>query len=95
MKRKISSALAILFAFLVLFTMNPVYAASNQGITLSKAKKIALHKTGGGTVVKCEPDYENRTKVYEIAIEKGKTEYEMDVIVSTGSIRHFEKDIDD
>jgi len=69
-------------------------AKTNSKITASKAKQIALAKTGGGTVTKCELDYENGVKVYDIEIIDGRIEYDVHVRVSDGKIVKFEKDYD-
>jgi len=68
--------------------------ASNTGITAQEAKKIALAKVGGGTVISCKLDYEHGVKVYEIEIIYQGVEYDIDVRVSDGKIVKFEKDYD-
>lgn len=69
--------------------------SSSTKITAERAKEIALAKTGGGTVIKCEFDYDDGRAVYEIEIRNGRTEYEMNIGAEDGSIFDFEMDYDD
>lgn len=64
-------------------------------ISPDRAKEIALERTGGGVVVKCELDYEDRRQVYEIEIVNGRVEYEMEIDAADGRIYGYEEDYDD
>lgn len=66
-----------------------VYAAPKQ-ISAAKAKKIAKKLVGGGTVVKCRKDYDDRGWEYEIAIIYKSWKYEMDVQAGNGRVHDFE-----
>lgn len=69
-------------------------SSTNVKLTAAKAKDIALAKTGGGRVTKCKLDREDGIMVYEIEIDKGRIEYEMDIDANTGAIYDFEVDWD-
>ena len=58
----------------------------------ARAKEIALGKTGGGTVVDFELDWDDGRPEYEIEIEKGGLEYELEIDGYTGQILEFEID---
>ena len=64
--------------------------SSDPEITVEKAQEIALAKTGGGTVIECNLDYENGRKVYDIKIINGDTKYCMDVGVLDSQIYDYE-----
>jgi len=69
--------------------------AATSEITAEKAKEVALAKVGGGTVTKCEIDYENGRKVYDITIVYGNNKYEMDVDAITGAITDYKVETND
>lgn len=62
---------------------------SSKSITAAEAKQIALAKSGGGTVTKCESDYENGRSVYDITVLYGNKRYEMDVDKATGAVSDY------
>ena len=70
-------------------------SSNGAAISSDEAKKIALKKSGGGKVVKCELDYDDGMQVYEIEIINGNTEYEIDIDASNGTIIQFDSEIDD
>lgn len=93
MSKKIFSGIIILCMSIVLTVMvmpTMASAASNSGITASEAKEIALNKTGGGTVIECDLDYEDGIRVYEIEIIRNNKKYEMDVGVYNSKIYNYE-----
>lgn len=68
---------------------------TENGISLEKAKQIALAKVPGGTVTKAEYDVDDGIPVYEIEIKKGGYEYEYKIHAQTGKILEWEKELDD
>ena len=64
--------------------------SSNKYIGEEKAKAIALEKTGAGTVIKVDFDYDDGVPVYEVEIIKGLYEYEVVIHARTGKILDFE-----
>ena len=64
-------------------------------ISNEEAQNIALNKTGGGYLVKCELDHDDNMMVYEIEVKNGKYEYDIDVNASNGEILKYEQDYDD
>lgn len=67
-------------------------------ISQDAAKSIALSHSGLGSsaiVKKCELDYEDGIRVYEVEIESGKTEYSCEINAKTGEIIDSETDTDD
>ena len=72
-------------------TTAPKATTASKSISADQAKKIALDKTGGGTIV----DFELDDGKYEIEIENGNKEYEIEISASTGKIIKFEMDYDD
>lgn len=73
-----------------------VASSRTKTITASKARQIALKKTGGGKVEEVElKTNRNKVKYYEVEIEKSKVDYEVDVNAQTGAVMRFAKDIDD
>lgn len=61
-------------------------------ITAEKAREIALEKTGGGTIVECELDYEHGRKVYEFKVVNGGMKYEFDVCVTDSKIYDYRQE---
>jgi len=82
------SRIAIFFAVLIMTVtiMSVTAFAASGSLTAAQAKEIALATVGGGTVTKCETDYDHGTQVYEIDIIFGDKKYEMDVAVGNGQI---------
>ena len=68
---------------------------TNNIISNEEAQNIALNKTGGGYLVKCELDNDDNMMVYEIEIKNGNHEYEIDINANTGEILKYEQDYDD
>lgn len=68
---------------------------TNNIISNEEAQNIALNKTGGGYLVKCELDNDDDMMVYEIEIKNGSHEYEIDINANTGEILKYEQDYDD
>lgn len=64
-------------------------------ISNEEAQNIALNKTGGGYLVKCELDHDDHMMVYEIEVKNGNYEYDIDVNASNGEILKYEQDYDD
>ena len=64
-------------------------------ISNEEAQNIALNKTGGGYLVKCELDHDDNMMVYEIEVKNGNYEYDIDVNASNGEILKYEQDYDD
>lgn len=64
----------------------------NKYIGEEKAKSIALKKVGSGTVVKVEFDYDDGVPIYEVDIQKGMYEYELEIHAKTGKILKYEKE---
>jgi len=65
-------------------------AAVDAEVTDTKATKAALAKVGGGDVSKCEIDYEDGRKVYDITIIYENNQYEMYVDAGTGVITNYQ-----
>lgn len=61
-------------------------------ISGEQAKKAALARTGGGTVVKVKFEMDHGVPVYEVEVIKGELEYEIKIHARTGKI--LEVDID-
>lgn len=68
---------------------------TNNIISNEEAQNIALNKTGGGYLVKCELDHDDNMMVYEIEVKNGNYEYDIDVNASNGEILKYEQDYDD
>ena len=68
---------------------------TNNIISNEEAQNIALNKTGGGYLVKCELDHDDNMMVYEIEVKNGNYEYEIDINASNGDILKYEQDYDD
>src|SRR5699024_10220753 len=64
-------------------------------ISNEEPQNIALNKTGGGYLVKCELDHDANMMVYEIEVKNGNYEYDIDVNASNGEILKYEQDYDD
>ncbi|ATP40993.1 hypothetical protein CSE16_13535 [Solibacillus sp. R5-41] len=75
-------------------TQNSTNSTPNGLISEQKAIQIAQAKAPG-TVVKVELDEDDNQLHYDIKIQNGKTEYEFEIDAKTGSIIHFEEDLDD
>lgn len=69
--------------------------STNNIISNEEAQNIALNKTGGGYLVKCELDNDDNMMVYEIEIKNGSYEYEVDINANTGEILKYEQDYND
>jgi len=61
-------------------------------ISADRAKEIALGKLPGGTVVKCELDYDDGYWEYELELRSGYTEYDCEIDAKTGTVLKWEKD---
>lgn len=68
---------------------------TNNIISNEEAQNIALNKTGGGYLVKCELDHDDNMMVYEIEVKNGNYEYDIDINASNGEILKYEQDYDD
>ncbi len=68
-------------------------------ITAAKAKEIALNHAGvsadSATFVKVELDTDDGVQVYEVEFCVGATEYDYEINALTGSVIHYESEIDD
>lgn len=65
---------------------------SGKYIGKEKAKAIALKKVSSGTVLKVSFDYDDGVPVYEVDIQKGSYEYELEIHAETGKILKYEKE---
>lgn len=65
---------------------------SSKYIGKEKAVDIALKETGSGTVLKAEFDYDDGVPIYEIDIQKGMYEHELEIHAETGKIIKHEKE---
>ena len=76
----------------------PKETTSSKRITKAKAKSIALKHAGvsasKATFVKAKLDYEDGRRVYEIEFYSGNTEYDYEILASSGEILSFDKDIE-
>lgn len=61
-------------------------------IGAEKAKSIALKKVGSGTVIKVDFDYDDGVPIYEVEIQKGMYEHELEIHAKTGKILKHEKE---
>ena len=72
---------------------------TSYDIGYEKAKEIVLNHSGVNPNFirnfKCEIDFENGIRVYEIEFKYGNMEYEYDINASNGSIIKFDKEYDD
>lgn len=66
---------------------------SDTIISIEKAKNIALEKVPGAKVIKIKQDYDNGISIYEVELQKGNLEYDLDIDARTGQI--LSMDIDD
>lgn len=68
-------------------------------ITAAQAKEAALNHAGisaaGATFVKVELDQDDGEQVYEVKFCVGTTEYDYEINALTGSVIHYESEIDD
>ncbi|BCJ64437.1 PepSY domain-containing protein [Polymorphospora rubra] len=69
--------------------------AATDAVSAERAKEIALAEVGGGTVEEVERDRENGRPVWEVEIDQGTIEYEVDVDRQTGEVVKVERDDDD
>lgn len=71
---------------------------TTKKITKAKAKSIALKHAGvsssKATFVTAKLDYEDGKQVYEIEFYSGNTEYDYEILASSGEILSFDKDIE-
>lgn len=64
-------------------------------ITSEEAQKIAMDRVGNnGYLVKCELDMDDGRQVYEIEIQNGRIEYNIDIDAVTKEIIKYEEDHD-
>jgi uncharacterized membrane protein YkoI len=59
----------------------------------SKAKKIAINKSGGGEVVQCHLDHDDGRAEYEVEVINGKYEYDFEINARTGDIIELDKEL--
>ena len=72
------------------------YQRNSSGyIGKTRAKNIALKRSGGGNVVKCHFEWDDGIPQYEIEIWRGNWEYDIDVHAKTGRIIDYDKDYED
>lgn len=69
--------------------------STKKKISKKKAKKIALKKVPGATIVKCQLDYDDGQWKYEIDLYKGDYEYDIEINAYSGSIIKYDKDYND
>ncbi len=67
----------------------------NNYIGVDKAKRIALEKVPGATVVKVEFDKDDGVPVYEVELIKDEFEYEIKIHAKTGKILEIEREYHD
>lgn len=64
----------------------------NSYIGVEKAKRIALEKVPGATIVKVEFDKDDGVPVYEVELIKDEFEYEIKIHAKTGEILEMERE---
>ena len=70
-------------------------ATSTATISLADAKAIALSAAGGGRVTKVERETEHGRPVYDIEVQAGSVEHDIDVDRVTGEVLRHRTDRDD
>ena len=65
---------------------------SRNYISKEQAKKAALERTGGGTVIKVKFEMDDGAPVYEVEVIRGEVEYEIKVHARTGRILEIDMD---
>ena len=76
-------------------TTNDSSNATDSFITEEEAKKIALDKVGGGSVVKTKLTTDDGEKVYKIEIHHNNKEYDIEIDAVSKEIIEYEEDIID
>ncbi len=67
-------------------------AGNNNYIGVEEAKKIALSKVPGATVIKVEFDRDDGVPVYEVELVKDEYEYDIEIHAVTGKVLDFDQD---
>ncbi len=62
-------------------------------LTVGQAGEIALKKSGGGDITKCEIDYDDGYVIYEIEVLNSNIKYEFEIDGMTGDILESESKI--
>lgn len=94
MKKMFAAALFLVLTFLSGFNLQITKAeAINQlaGITLEKAKQIALEKVKG-TILNAKVEKEDGMTKYEIIVQGQDGKYEVEIDQSTGKVVEVEKE---
>lgn len=72
----------------------PATAPAKKQLTKAEAINIA-NTVATGTVVKAELDQDDGRLTYEIELQDGTTEYDVEIDAFTGKVLGFEKDVED
>ena len=67
-------------------------AGNNNYIGVEEAKKIALSKVPGATVIKVEFDRDDGVPVYDVELVKDEYEYDIEIHAVTGKVLDFDQD---
>lgn len=102
-KKGKKAAMGIILAAVLVFSSGFIFAinttlattkvpkhVAGAEITAERAQELALSKVGGGSVVKCETDFEHNGRVYELTVVYQEHEYEMEIDANTGDIREYD-----
>ncbi|MHC0037672.1 PepSY domain-containing protein [Pseudoneobacillus sp. C159] len=83
----------ILFPFLFCFNLLSVnaYGTNSEGISMEKAKQIALEKVKG-EIIRAQLEEEDGRMIYEIIIKAKDGQYEVEIDKSTGKVLEVEKE---
>lgn len=70
-------------------------APSENNASMERALQVALERTNGGVVKKCEVDYEDGIKIYDIEIVNGQIEYSLNIGFDDMKVYEFKQDTAD
>lgn len=78
------------------YTIPNTGTSTTTGITADRAKQIATQHAGvsNPTFVKCQLDYENGRRIYEVEFYSGNREYDYDIDANTGAVVKYDMDIE-
>ncbi|MFC0528866.1 PepSY domain-containing protein [Phytohabitans kaempferiae] len=74
---------------------DPTSTGPADAVSLDQAIEIALGRSGGGTVVETEREWEHGRPAWKVEIVKGGVEHEVYVDRETGDIVKYDQDHDD
>ena len=72
-----------------------VQSTSGSGISADQARKIALKAAGGGRVTDIERETEHGRAVWDVEVQRGNVEHDIDIDRQTGDVLRHKKDHDD